>query len=249
MRSALMKALNPAPDIRQYVWAPLVVLLVGLTATSVVAWQMWRMAEADDVDRFSNYLAETKQNLNVQLEAYADLLRDGAALFTATDTPDRGGFRAYVEQIGLRKPLASSTQQLQPPPTEYPALKGIGWIRRDTKLKAENTHPGRTAVCSRGRTAPPLRDRVSGAGGVAQPSDRRSHDLHQAREPGGDGGSARQRQCDSVGSYKHDPEFLGQDQDWSSCIPTGVPWRPNARYGRRAAPQTRRADRGFAANR
>ncbi len=136
-----MKAFNPAPDIRQYVWAPLVVLLVGLAATSVVAWQMWRMAEADDVDRFSNYLAETKQNLNVQLEAYADLLRDGAALFTTTDTPDRGGFRAYVEQIGLRKPLASGTQQLQHPPTEYPALKGIGWIRRDTKLEAENTLP------------------------------------------------------------------------------------------------------------
>ncbi|HKQ24950.1 MAG TPA: PAS domain S-box protein [Burkholderiales bacterium] len=136
-----MKAFNPAPDIRLYVWAPLVVLLVGLTATCVVAWQMWRMAETKDFERFSNYLTQTKQNLNAQVEAYSGLLRDGAALFTATHTPDGREFRAYVEEIGLRKPLASSTQQLQVSATPYPALKGLGWIRRDTKLEAEYTRP------------------------------------------------------------------------------------------------------------
>jgi len=47
------------PDLRQYIWAPLLVLLVGLTATAVVAWQMWRMAAEKDFDRFGSYLAQT----------------------------------------------------------------------------------------------------------------------------------------------------------------------------------------------
>ncbi len=136
-----MKASDPAPDMRQYFLAPLLVLLVGLTATSVVAWQMWRMADAKDIDRFSNYLAQTKQNLIAQTGAYSDLLSDGAALFTAPHSMDRSEFRAHVEELGLRKPLASSTEQLQASASRYPALKGFGWIRRDTALKAENAMP------------------------------------------------------------------------------------------------------------
>jgi PAS domain S-box-containing protein len=137
----MVNTLKLAPDIRQYVWGPLLVLLVGLTATSAVVWQMWRMAEAKDIDRFTNYAAQTQQYLNNQMEAYSGVLRDGAALFTATAAPGRGEFRALVERLGLRKPLASSFQQMQSSAIQYPALLGLGWIRRDTTDNARNEKP------------------------------------------------------------------------------------------------------------
>ncbi|HWH46585.1 MAG TPA: PAS domain S-box protein [Burkholderiales bacterium] len=129
------------PDLRQYIWAPLLVLLVGLTATAVVAWQMWRMAAEKDFDRFGSYLAQTQQNLNQQMEAYSALLRDSGALFIATGRPARAEFLAHVEHLGLHKPAASSFQELQSSTVRYPALLGLGWIRRDGQGKPEVAAP------------------------------------------------------------------------------------------------------------
>ena len=131
MPFASVNAQRLKPEVRQYIWAPLLVLLVGFTATAVVVWQMWRMATEKDSHRFSSYLALTQQNLNEQLEAYSGLLRDSGALFTATATPGRAEFRAHAEHLGLRKPVASSFQELQSSTIRYPALLGLGWIRRD----------------------------------------------------------------------------------------------------------------------
>jgi PAS domain S-box-containing protein len=128
-----------APDVRQYIWAPLLVLLVGLTATSVVVWQMWSMAAKKDFARFGGYLAQTQRNLNDRMEAYSALLRDGGALFTATDHPGGAEFRAHLEHLGLRKSAAASFQELQPSAGRYPALLGLGWIRRDFRDKAEDS--------------------------------------------------------------------------------------------------------------
>lgn len=141
MPSAMVKALKLAPDIRQYVWAPLLVLLVGFTATAAVAWQLWRMAEAKDADRFGNYVTQSQQNLNDQIEAYMGLLRDAAALFAATELPGRGEFRAHVEHLDARRPAVSEVKQMQSRAIRYPALLGVGWLRRESPGKAAAGKP------------------------------------------------------------------------------------------------------------
>jgi PAS domain S-box-containing protein len=128
----MLKALKLAPDVRRYLWAPLLVLFVGFVATAAVIWQIWRMAETKDFDRFGSYVAQTRQNLDDQIKAQAGLLRDTAALFAATDNPGVEVFRAHVEHLGVRRPQAAAFAELQSSAPRYPALLGIGWIRRDT---------------------------------------------------------------------------------------------------------------------
>lgn len=125
-------ALKLRPDIRQYVWGPLLVLLVGLAATGAVAWQLWRMADAKDIDRFQKHVDQTQQKLSDEMEAYAGLLRDSATLFAANRDPGSREFRAYVEHLELRKPAAGGYPQMQGSAMRYPALLGMGWIGRNT---------------------------------------------------------------------------------------------------------------------
>jgi PAS domain S-box-containing protein len=132
----MVKALRLAPDIRQYLWAPLLVLFVGFVATAAVIWQIWRMAETKDFDRFGGYVTQTRQSLDDQIKAQAGLLRDTAALFAATDNPGNEVFRAHVEHLGVRRPQAAAFAQMQSSAARYPALLGIGWIRRDSAARA-----------------------------------------------------------------------------------------------------------------
>ena len=138
--SAMVKALKLTPDIRQYVWAPLLVLIVGLAATAAVSWQMWRMAEAKDADRFTTHVGQTRQNLNTQMEAYSALLRDTAALFSSAHGAGRREFRTHVEHLELRMPVSSGLPGAPSLP-RYPALLGVGWVEREPAAS-----PGETQI-------------------------------------------------------------------------------------------------------
>jgi PAS domain S-box-containing protein len=102
------------PDIRHYVWAPLFVLLVGLGATAALSWQMARLAESKDGERFRSLAQQTRANLAAQLEAHSATLRIMASLFAATGGLSARAFQAHVQDIERRDA----------------SLLGVAWIRR-----------------------------------------------------------------------------------------------------------------------
>jgi PAS domain S-box-containing protein len=138
----IARALRLAPDIRQYLWAPLLVLAVGLAATGAVAWQMWRMAQAKDLERFRSHVEQTQKNLDVRIGAYEAMLRDVAALFTTEGTPDVAAFRAHLAHLDLDR---NATRDGPPAPApQYPGLIGLTWVRAGASaaLGAPFTLPG-----------------------------------------------------------------------------------------------------------
>src|SRR5258706_6751336 len=131
------------PESRQYLWGPFLVLLITLAATAAVVWQWQRMADAQDAVRFERCVAGTKRPLDEQMDAYLALLRNAAALFAGDREPTLPQFRAYAARINLKKEYPGTPNSaMQSSEIRYPAILGVGWIRRQTASRKSVPTPG-----------------------------------------------------------------------------------------------------------
>ncbi|WP_119460702.1 CHASE domain-containing protein [Rhodospirillaceae bacterium SYSU D60014] len=108
-------ALRTAMGLRHIV-VPTFVLLIGLLFSLAVAMQLWRVAEAEDRERFQHGIERKLDGIQDRLETYVAVLRGAAGLFTASDDVDRNGFATYVDRLQLLE--------------RYPGVQGIGFSRR-----------------------------------------------------------------------------------------------------------------------
>ncbi len=122
------------PDTSGYLWGPVLVLFIALSATGAVVWQVLRMADGEDSSRFKRHVIVMHQAIEEQHDAYLGLLREVATLFAGDREPNATQFHDYVEQLKLSKPdIAPRSRALQSSPElRYPGILGVGWLRADT---------------------------------------------------------------------------------------------------------------------
>ena len=131
------------PESRQYLWGPCLVLLITLSATAAVVWQLLRMADAEDAVRFERYVTGSQRALEDQIDAYVALLREGATLFAGDREPTLPQFRAYAARLNLKKQMpGSQNSAMQSSEIRYPGILGVGWIRRHTVSRKSASTPG-----------------------------------------------------------------------------------------------------------
>jgi PAS domain S-box-containing protein len=131
------------PESRQYLWGPLLVLLITLAATAAVVWQLLHMADAQDAVRFERYVAGTQRGLEDQIDAYLALLRDAATLFAGEREPSLPQFRGHAARLNLKKPFPGSrSSPMQSSEIRYPGILGVGWIRKESVSQASASTPG-----------------------------------------------------------------------------------------------------------
>lgn len=104
------------PDSRRLRWVPLVVLLVGLTATALATWLLARSEAEEDRVRFLNAVQQRHDRIAERLGAYIAMLRGVAGYLAAHREPEPYEFRAYVEALELQ--------------ANYPGVQGVGYSRR-----------------------------------------------------------------------------------------------------------------------
>ncbi len=123
------------PDTSGYLWGPVLVLCIALSATAAVVWQVLRMADSEDSSRFQRHVAVMHQAIEEQHDAYLGLLREVATLFAGDREPNATQFRDYVEQLKLSKPdIGPRNRRTQSSPESlYPGILGVGWMRVDTE--------------------------------------------------------------------------------------------------------------------
>ena len=98
--------------LRRYL-PPLIVLLVGLTASLLAAWQLAGAAERRSLARFEGLAASARTAVANKMDMQLALLRGGAGLFSGSDEVSPDEFRRYVEGLGLGR--------------HYPGILGIGF--------------------------------------------------------------------------------------------------------------------------
>jgi len=109
------RAAPPArrPAARALAAFPLFVLVLGALCTLAVSFQLWRVVESRDRERFAYLADERVERIRERLDAYVALLRGAGGLFAATDDVDRTSFHDYVERLALQQ--------------RYPGIQGIGF--------------------------------------------------------------------------------------------------------------------------
>ncbi len=93
-----------------------VVLLSALTFTGLATWSTARAVQARERLRFQNSVRRTEDILRNRLDVYVNLLRGGAAYFTASDEVSRAEFGTYVRRLEVTR--------------RYPGIQGIGFSAR-----------------------------------------------------------------------------------------------------------------------
>ena len=102
---------------RRHLGLPILMLVGGLTASVIVAAQLWRMIEAREWERFQRNVDQVQDAIEDRLDTYIAMLRAGAGLFAARRLdikPEE--FHAFVDRLQL--------------PTRYPGIQGIGYTAR-----------------------------------------------------------------------------------------------------------------------
>jgi two-component sensor histidine kinase/CHASE1-domain containing sensor protein len=93
---------------------PVLVLLIGLAASALAAWQVDRLNRAKDAERFQSAVLRAHDDIADRLQAYISVLRATAGFLAARDgAVDRGEFHAYAERLQLAR--------------VYPGIQGIGY--------------------------------------------------------------------------------------------------------------------------
>ncbi len=97
-------------------WIPYVVLAGSLFLTAILCYNAVATARTKDRLRFENEVNRTRRNIQNRLETYILLLRAGSGLFAANNEVGTQEFKAYVEQLDLKR--------------RYPGIQGIGYSVR-----------------------------------------------------------------------------------------------------------------------
>ena len=95
---------------------PLLVLLIGLSATALVAAQLKRIVEVQDRQRFLAATDALQDSIRDRLETYLAMLQAGSGLFAAGSLSTPAEFRAFTDRLELRQ--------------RYPGIQGIGFSAR-----------------------------------------------------------------------------------------------------------------------
>lgn len=92
------------------------VFCAGVLLSSFAGWGFKQRIETDAADHFAFVCDQITQLIHRRLEAVELILRGGAAVFAASETVDRGEWKAYVDTL----------QALN----EFPGLRGVGFAER-----------------------------------------------------------------------------------------------------------------------
>lgn len=101
---------------RHAITVPLLVLTVGLLATAAASYQLGRVIDLNDTQRFQQIAQQKLNAIEDRIENHIALLRGAAGLFAASEAVGRSGFAAYVERLNLEE--------------RYPGIQGIGFTQR-----------------------------------------------------------------------------------------------------------------------
>ena len=95
---------------------PLTVLLVGLGATAVVAFQMRRTVDAQDRERFAAAVDRVHDGIRDRIDTYIAILHAGAGVLGGRAVPTSQDFHAFTGRLQLQD--------------RYPGIQGIGYTAR-----------------------------------------------------------------------------------------------------------------------
>jgi signal transduction histidine kinase/CheY-like chemotaxis protein len=98
------------------VWLPYVVLGTTLFLTAVSAYYAVFTSKVKNQLRFESAVQRSQNEIEKRLETYIAILRTGRGLFASNGSVDRQTFKAYVDQLELRK--------------RYPGIQGVGFSKR-----------------------------------------------------------------------------------------------------------------------
>ena len=104
---------------------PSAVLLIGLGATAAVALQLSRTTQARDRERFEAAADQLEDAIQGRIDTYIAILRAGAGLLGAADTPTPDDFHAFAERLELQQ--------------RYPGVQGIGFTARVPAARLADT--------------------------------------------------------------------------------------------------------------
>lgn len=113
IREALWALLRPAH--RTYVFAALIVLLVGCLASFWAARSVSTIADRNLDVLFAKEVSRNQEAIAEQLNRYTDILRGGVGLFKASDNVSRQEWREFAINYGVG--------------TKFPGLQAIGVVR------------------------------------------------------------------------------------------------------------------------
>jgi PAS domain S-box-containing protein len=94
-------------------WGAWCLLVAGLTVTVLTSLYIKAGVESAAQREFDFVCNEIRLNINARLEAAAQILRGGAALFDVSETVSRGGWRTFTQRLQIEQHL--------------PGIQGIGF--------------------------------------------------------------------------------------------------------------------------
>ncbi len=95
----------PSRGLARRHWPALLLLLAGLGATALATRQTQRETEAKARREFKFASDEISLKVKARLQTYEQILRGGVGLFTASETVNRGQWRAFVQSFQIERQL------------------------------------------------------------------------------------------------------------------------------------------------
>lgn len=129
---------------------PVLILVLGLTATVAGALLVDRLGDIRDRQRFDSVVDQANNALGGQLQTYVAILHAGAGLFAASQEVTHDEFRAFAERVDLSG--------------RYVGIQGLGFSARippggDAALAARMRAGGRPAFTFHRPPGPPADER------------------------------------------------------------------------------------------
>lgn len=131
---------------------PLLILLVGLLATLLAAWQFARGEQRRSEARFDGLVQSVLTDTRNQMELHLALLRGGAGLFNASEGVTAEEWRRYIGTIELTR--------------NYPGILGIGFAEAGVVGRPVPGNPTSSGLVSSIRFLEPMNRRNQAAIGI-----------------------------------------------------------------------------------
>ena len=101
---------------------PYTILTVALLLTAAATYAVLRSNRARDELSFEAAASETRNFIAIRINTYIELLRAGAALFSASEDVTSAEFARFIGRLSVRE--------------RYPGIQGLGFAARMTKEEA-----------------------------------------------------------------------------------------------------------------